>query len=453
MRKALVASLILGVILLTGWLWIEFRPQETTGVEYTTAPVEFGPAAETVSATGVLHPRQVYPVGSELSGRVVEVCADYLQVVEEGAVLLRLDDRADRSRLEQTEQAVRAARAGVAQAEAARDTARSVYRREHQRPAEVRRDIEVEVAANQLRTAEAAVEVTRVKLAQAEEERRLAALRVDLAVVRAPTLRRPLASPFAPRGIGALDPNPRSDPAKSTFVVLDRRVSLNQMIAPPLSGHLFTLAESLSVLHAETLVAEGDIGKVKPGQAAELTVFGAESGVCPGRVIEIRPLPVSEQGAVFFKAIVEVANHSEDGPDSWALRPGQTATVDIVCRRHERAWRVPNAALNFQLEEGQQTPAARARLADWRPPRDQKHWRPVWVLGQDNRPWPAFVRTGGKDEHGQSGIRDASFTEVLEWDPELSPSPERGNPSTYPRVIIGAPPARQGLLDRPNLRI
>src|SRR5205823_10434146 len=103
--------------------WVRHRRGQAQGVAFTTAPVEYGPLAEVVSVTGPVRPTAVYPVGSEASGKVVEVAADFNQEVEEGAVLLRLDDRAVRRKRDQAADAVEAARKGVRQAEASRDAA------------------------------------------------------------------------------------------------------------------------------------------------------------------------------------------------------------------------------------------------------------------------------------------------------------------------------------------
>jgi multidrug efflux pump subunit AcrA (membrane-fusion protein) len=234
--------------------------------------------------------------------------------------------------------------------------------------------------------------------------------------------------------------------------VLDRKVSLGQLIGPPLSGHLFTLAGDLDVLRVEAQVAEGDIVRVIEGQRAEFTLSsGNTSRQFRGKVTEVRPLPAAESGAVFYKVLIEVPNE-RDPAGGWRLRPGLTTTVDIVQRRHGQAWKVPTAALNFRPEESEWSEAVRAKLERWRSVKGRELWETVWVVGAGNRPWPVFVRTGGTNARGDTGIRDSSFAEVLEWDPELSPRPEGGKPATYPQVIIAVPPGKQGLFDRPTIR-
>ena len=83
------------------------------------------------------------------------------------------------------------------------------------------------------------------------------------------------------------------------------------------------------------------------------------------------------------------------------------------------------------------------------PEKDRDAWQVVWVLGQDSKPWPIFVRTGGKNAAGESGIRDVTHVEVLEWDPELKQTLNAEDATTYPRVIIGAPREKGGLFSTP----
>ena len=97
-------------------------------------------------------------------------------------------------------------------------------------------------------------------------------------------------------------------------------------------------------------------------------------------------------------------------------------------------------------------PGARKKLQDWEDRKDREHWRPVWVVREDATPWPVFVRIGGENNQEETGIRELSFTEVLEWDPDLDVKPEAGKPATYPRVIIAAPEAKPGLFSQPKIK-
>src|SRR5579862_9672909 len=207
MKTVLTLSLFFGATLtgtavyLTTW-WGGTSDAET----YTTLSVEYGRATETISATGFVQAREVLPVGSDLSGKVVEVLADYNQVVHEGDVLARLDQSMAKQHLKQAELAVEQARVAVKQAEAARDAAQTAVDREKQRSPEVRVQADMDVVVSQLRTTSVAVEAAQVKVREAEESRRQAEMELRLTTIRVPTLTPVSPSGEARDGIGMLAP-------------------------------------------------------------------------------------------------------------------------------------------------------------------------------------------------------------------------------------------------------
>ena len=452
MKKLLFVLLPL-IAGLAGGVWFlthrYFGPAgETT---YTEVAVEYGPLAETVSVTAVVQPPRVYPVGTEAAGKVVEVAADFNQVVEEGAVLLRLDDRAARQRRDQAASAVDAARAALGQAEGARDAASAVLDRERRLDPALRRVTETRLAEGHLKSAEAAVEAARVKIKQAQQELALAELAMEQTVVRAPVLR---PGDNGRSGVGALAGSSAGASPRHTFIVLDRKVSLNQMIGPPLNAQLFTLAGDQSMMHVEAQVPEGDAGKIPVGLEADITVAAADADLhFSGKVKDVRLLPINDRGAIYYKVIIEAANRRDATTGRWLLTPGLTATVDLHRRKRAHAWKMPAMALSFQPEDSLLSKEAREKLKKWQSVKDAELWKPVWMAGAGGKPWPVFVRVGGKGLSGETGLHDLAFTEVLEWDPELSPRPEAGKPATYPRVIIAAPPDKHGMFNPPNLKL
>ncbi len=454
-KKLLVILLLMGALIAGGAYWLN---QRRTGagpeITYSTVAVEFGSLTETVTATGPVQPARVYVVGAQAQGEVVEVRADFNQEVEEGEILLRVDDRPARQKRDQAATAVAAARKLVEQAQAKQNEARVALDIERGLGS-ASSENKLRLLEAQLRTVDKAVEIAQDKVRLAQTELDGAELAVRYTVVRAPVLV-PDGSSQAPgkqgAGVGALSPDePRGERRK--FLVLDRKVSLGQTIGPPLSGHLFTLAGELSVVHVEAQVAEGDIGKVVKGDAATFTVASGDEDVeFEGKVIDVRLLPVSDRGAIFYKVILEAQNRRDPDTGRWALTPGLTANVDILRRRHERTWKMPSVALSYQPEEALIGPEARAKLKAWQSHKDADHWKPVWVVGKDKKPWPLFVRVGGKNAAGKPGIRDLSHTEVLEWDPELADRPDSARPETIPEVIIAAVAARTGLFNLPNIK-
>jgi HlyD family secretion protein len=460
MKKLVSVLLLLCLTLVGGTYWHRARHQEQIdAVAYTVLPVEFGRLSEVVSATGLVQPREMFVVGAELSGKVVAVLADFNQVVEEGDVLLRLDDRLARARLRQTEIAVEQAKNAVKQTEAAKETAERTVKRLRNMQPEVRPETDLELAEGKLRSALVAVEAAQLKVQEAEEARQQADLALRLTTIRVPTLQPPtgsLASAPMPQrpGTGILSEEATPTRPRRSFLVMDRKVSLNQQIGPPLSAQLFTLAADLDQMQVVAQVGEGDVSKVRRGMSARFTVSGA--GECDpayhGEVDDIRLTPTSEHGAVYYRVVINARNERAPATGDWMLRPGLTASVDVIRRTHEAVWKLPTAALNFQPPPSLETEAARARLHRWQDVKNRNHWQVAWVRGSDRKPWPVFVRTGGRNANGETGIQDDQFTEVLEWDPELRPAPDPRDPEPL-QVITGIPAAKKtSLFNLPNVK-
>lgn len=452
-KKLLLVLILLGLTLAGITYGVHaWRAAKTENIAYTVAPVEFGGLNEVVSATGLVQPRETFVVGSEQPGKVVAVLADFNQVVEEGDVLLRLDDRMARERLKQAENAIQLARVAVKQAESNRDTIDKAVKRLRAMSEAVRSQTDLDIAEGKLRAAEVAVEAAKLKVRESEDAKAQAELGLRLTTIRVPILEAALTPagtvpPSARPGIGVLAEEPSPSRSKRSFVVLDRKVSLNQVIGPPLQGQLFVLAADMNRMRVMAQVGEGDIDKVRRGMAARFTVSGGgdEAPRYTGKVEDIHLVPASEHGAVYYQVLIDACSQRDEQTGDWQLRPGLTASVDIIRRAHESVWKLPAAALNFEPSAAQQSPAAHAKLARLQDKKDRDKWQVAWIVGDDGKPWPVFVRTGGKNERGEAGIQDGQFTEVLEWDAELN------NPSTL-RVITNAPPPKKGTFSVPNIK-
>ena len=453
-KKLLLLLVVAFALVVAGCWWFAERAAPADGAGYTLAPLERGRAAETVSATGVVQPRDLYYVGAELPGRIVEVRADFNQEVGEGDLLARLDSAAVRQRLKQTELGEQEAQAGLRQAESARDAAATAVQREQERSPEIRRPIDMDIVRHQLKSSEAGVEAARVKVREAEEAHRQAEDDLGRTEIRAPVLADGNgASSAAPaNGVGALAADGAAPGKKHRFTILDRAVSVDQIVGPPASARLFTLADGLEHLEIDVQVAEADVGRVASGQTADVKGPGGDDEPAfAGRVREVRLTPGSEHGAVFYKAVVDVTNERDAASHEWKLRPGMTANVDVLVRTHEDVWKMPAAALTFQPDPATLTDATRAKLARLQAMKNHDWWRPVWVPGPDHKPYPVFVRTGGRNARGETGIQTAEYSEVLEWDAEIQPPAEGEAP--YSQLIIGAPPPARSFFSIPKVKL
>jgi HlyD family secretion protein len=432
-KKLLFVLVLMGGGLALAAYFLSHPSHAITGEEFKTVPVEWGTIVDAVNATGILQPRETTAVGSPQSGEVVKIYpeADFNQVVAKDQPLLELDARAAKMKQDQARIAIDLAKAGVEQAEASRDAAEIALKRQQKYLQEgLTKNQEVDQATLVLRTAEATLKMARVKVQEAEEALRAADLGVELTTVKAP----------------------------ASGTIIDRKVVLGQLIAPPVSAQLFLIASDLKQMRLHAQVAEGDVSRVRKGQYATFTVYAYsdENDSFEGTVEMIRPMSVNVQGASFYNVIIDVANREArqtSNGKAWMLLPGMTATVDIQCRKHPATWKVPNAALNFQLDDFYQSPEAKAKLRQWEGRKDLENWKHAWIV-KNKKPWPLFVRLGGKNQAGDdTGIKDGQFTEVLEWDPEMDQRPDPNNPGTFPQVIIEAPPVNKpGIFDKPTLK-
>jgi HlyD family secretion protein len=426
----MILGLLAGLLVVGAWATGHLG-NSSAAAEFTLAPVEFGAMSETVIATGVVQPLGVVAVSSQLGGQVVEIYpdAEVNKQVREGQSLVRLDDRAARQKLDHAGILLRQAQTDVQRATAGREVAKTDLQRARDlRESKLAGDNDVKKAQAQLQAAEATFEASKDKVSEAEVGKRAAQLNLDLMVIRVP---------------GKNDLPAGSTAGEPIYTIMERKVIVGQMVGPTLTTPLFTLARNLHRMQVQAMVSEDDMGKVRLDMPASFTVYAYPEDEVrfTGKVVEIRPMPSRVQGLVFYEALIDVANDQDATNSKFRLYPGMTASVTLVRRTHPHAWKMPSVALEFSPSDHQQTAAAKAKLAKWQKRPDAADWKSVWVLDEQKHPWPIFIRTGGKNPEGETGITANEFTEVLEWDPELQPRPDPSNRATYPHVITGSPPA------------
>jgi HlyD family secretion protein len=311
-RWLAVAAGMTAVITLIAWV----RSDTTTAPTYKTQPVELGSLMVTVSATGNLEPINQVDVGSELSGIIETVNVDYNDAVKAGAALATLDVDRLEAQVFESQSALESARAKVLNAEATLAERRLSL----DRAAElVRKELSPQT---QLDEAEAAFKRAQAELASAkaqasQAEASLHARQTDLgkAVIRSPI-----------HGI-----------------VLDRNIEPGQTVAASLqSPVLFTLAEDLTQMELHVAIDEADVGYVREGQAAIFTVDAYPDHSFPATITQLRYASETVAGVVTYEALLRVDN------SDLLLRPGMTATAEIVVQTVEEAKLVPNAALRFE---------------------------------------------------------------------------------------------------------
>jgi hypothetical protein len=294
-----------------------------------------------------------------------------------------------------------------------------------------------------VKATEAAVKTANARLEEAIEARKLAQTGVDLTHVRVPFIQR---SATAGPDLGTVVGQEAPDAPRRKYTLLERKVAVNQLVAPPGSAQLCTLAGDLGQMEIPAQVSESDISKVAKGARVffNVSAFTDKEVFFTGQVKELRLMPAPSQGAVFYTVVVTVKNQ-HDANGEWRLRAGMsTSGIDIVTRtvdgpNHQGIWMVPSVALDFQLDEAYYPPGVKEKPVS--PYGDD--WKLVWVL-DGTKPQPMFVKVGvsGKAEDPLMGLRAEPYTQV-EWPPDLTTPPVPGKPETYPRLITAAPPVKK----------
>ena len=313
MRPGLVVTAIAGAAVLL-YLLLETGGSNNR-VRYVTEPVTEGDLTVTVTATGAVQPTNEVEISSELSGIVRSVLVDYNSAVTTGQTLAVLDTDKLKSTVDSSKAKLQAAQAKVSEAQASVLEARLEYERKQRL---------VERNAGSVQELEAAEAAHKRALATLESVKAdVAAATADLALNKTNLSKALIRSPI-------------------TGVVLSRKVEPGQTVASSLQAPvLFTIAEDLTKMEVQVDVDEADIGNVREEQKATFTVDAYPDKTFFAEIRELRFGSEVVQGVVTYKAVLTTDN------SNLLLRPGMTATAEIVVAQVDEALTVPNAALRF----------------------------------------------------------------------------------------------------------
>lgn len=342
---------------------------------FTTARVERGDVVASVTAGGTLQPLVTVQVGTQVSGRIASLHADYNSVVKKGDVIARIDPQSLQSAVARAQANVAAARGNLARVRAALSDAERQHRRAQELvPQGLVSRAEADTVAAKLLQARADVEVQRGQLAQAEAALREAAVNLDYTVIRSPT----------------------------DGIVISRSVDVGQTVAASLQAPvLFTIAQDLKQMAVHVNVAESDVGALREGMAAEFTVDAYPNQRFRGQVSQIRVSPQTVQNVVTYTTVVQVEN------PELKLKPGMTANVSFRTAEARGVLRVPAAALRIRAPD------------EWRGEAEPQRERGV------RRLWKAPAGKGlPQPVRVQTGVSDGSFTEVTVEDGTLAEGDE-----------------------------
>jgi len=362
---ALRNSLIVGVVIaaLGGGAWfvhhrLSSRPP---ALRFEVAVVERGPIRAKVTATGTVNPIKTVQVGTQVSGTIQSLNADFNTVVAPGQTIAQIDPRLFQAAVNQARANLSLAEANTRKALSAARDARRIARRNQKLAAQQLIALQTaDTAASAAEVAEAEVDAARAAEVQAKAALETASLNLSFTKIESPI----------------------------HGTVITRNVDVGQTVAASFSAPtLFLIGEDLAKMQVDTNIAEADVGHLAAGMTATFTVDAYPSKIFAGKIREIRSSPQVIQNVVTYDAVVDVAN-----PEV-LLKPGMTANIEVIYADRENVVRVANSALRFHPP---------AQVAGPKPPQPPIGKKLVWIERAGKLAPVVFT----------PGVSDGTWTEV-----------------------------------------
>ena len=363
LRPRILIPVLVVVAAIAGYAWWRTQSDVAPAERWRLEAADRGDVVQVISANGTVNPVTSVSVGTQVSGSIVRLHADFNSEVKEGQLLAELDPALFNAALAQSEANLNSANASLRLAETKEARTRSLVGKGFISQAEL------DTAVKELEAAQAQVELVKAQVAR------------DKTNLRYTVIRSPISG-----------------------IVVARNVELGQTVAASFNTPtLFQIARDLAQMQIDTSIAEADIGGIKEGLPARFRVDAFPGQFFRGVVKQVRLNPTIQSNVVSYIVIV-----SADNPEG-RLKPGMTAFVQITANRREGVLRVPNAALRFRPPTDASTAAKSAGTA-----------KPSGGPGAGRRDagTRVFKVVDGKlaEVPVQVGIADTAFTEVIGGD-------------------------------------
>lgn len=420
-----VAAACAGIIAagLFGWRY----KQAKAAPEFQVVRVERGPIAVTVSATGTCNAVVSVQVGSQVSGNIKALFADFNTVVRAGQLVALIDPQMFQAKVDQTDAAWKSSKASLENARAANAKSEADFygARASEKnqlaviakakvavaDAKAKLDRRVQMyngqilAKEDLDTAQAAYDEALADLnsAEAQHDSSLYNVQSAEAALHASQTQVAMFEAQVELNLASLK-QAHIDLAHTRIVspvdgtVVARQMDVGQTVAASFQAPtIFQIAQDLTKMQIDTNVDESDVGRLKVGQHATFTVDAFPDMVFRGPIVQIRKAPINIQNVITYDAVVQA-----DNPEL-KLFPGMTANVRVVTQSKDNVLKVPNAAVRFRPGAKPQNRSAQPS----KPLATVGNWRIVYVQGSDSQPHPVKVRLG---------ITDGTSTEIEQGD-------------------------------------
>lgn len=360
-RFRLFAIIAVAIVVLGIALFFVFRGGGNE-VAYRTDPVTRGDVQQSVTATGTVNPVTTVQVGTQVSGTIKDLYADFNSRVKKGQIIALIDPTFYDTQLAQAQANTDRADAAMRDAERILNQNKTLYARNL-------------VAKNDYDAAVTGYDSAKAQLAQAKAALQTAATNLSYTKIYSPV----------------------------DGIVISRNVDVGQTVAASFqTPTLFTIAQDLTKMQIDTNVAESDIGAVKVGQEVDFTVDAYPDTTFKGKVWQKRQAPITVQNVVTYDTVIQVNN------SDFRLMPGMTANVSIIIETRHDVLRITNAALRFRMTD---RPAgggagAVAGAGTKTAGGGEKKGPSVWVLIQGT---PKRVSI-------TPGVSDGNYTEIVSGD-------------------------------------
>lgn len=377
-RVVLIASVLIVGLAIGGYVF--FNGERKAPIRYRTAAVERGGVTSLVTATGTINPVVSVQVGTQVSGMIKSLHADFNSVVKAGEIVAIIDPEPFKARRDQAASNLEMAKANVAKARAEQAQRRRELERAKSLIAQqyVSQN-DLDVAITNAQGADAQLNVAMAQVKQAEAALNAADLDLKYTTIRSPV----------------------------NGIVVARNIEVGQTVAASFATpNLFLIALDLTQMQVDTNVSESDIGGITEGKEATFTVDAYPGVPFSGTIRQVRLAPINVQNVVTYNVVVAVDNKD------LRLKPGMTANVSIIVAQKDEVLKVPNAALRFIPPKSEQ---GEPRRSEGKPSKGGEIARAIITGGASTVPRTIWKQRDNGDLLPvvvQTGISDGMWTEI-----------------------------------------
>jgi len=346
-RKYLITAVtILILASIGGILFYKLIVQKGSDQRFRTVKVERGEITSVVTATGTINPVITVLVGSQVSGTIKALYADFNSHVKEGEVIAQIDPAIFEAQVEQGRANVLNAQANLLNARANLENAKANLMKAEVAVIDTKRTLERNRPLWERQViAQATLDTAQANYDTAVAQREVAKAQVESAKSQVESFKAQVEQ--AKAALKVAETNLRYTTIRSPVngIVISRNVDVGQTVAASLQAPtLFTIAKDLTQMQVDTNVSEADIGRIAKEQEATFTVDAYPEKTFRGKVLEIRNAPITIQNVVTYDVVIQVDNRE------LLLKPGMTANVSVLIAHKEGVLKIPNSALRFRPE-------------------------------------------------------------------------------------------------------